>query len=106
MVAAGDEKPEGVGVAPLSPTSRSGKLRHPEPARGTTLGTSTKMILRVGPIADRSNGEPFLIREIHPDRLFIGNAMDARDLRLLHDHRIAAVVATLRLKVTVFDRRS
>ena len=33
-----------------------------------------------------------MIREIHPDRLFIGNAMDARDLRQLYDHRIAAVV--------------
>lgn len=33
-----------------------------------------------------------LIREIHPDCLLIGNAMDARDLRLLYDHRIAAVV--------------
>jgi protein-tyrosine phosphatase len=33
-----------------------------------------------------------LIREIHPDHLFIGNAMDARDVRLLYDHRIAAVV--------------
>ena len=33
-----------------------------------------------------------MIREIDPDRLFIGNAMDARDLRLLYDNRIAAVV--------------
>jgi len=33
-----------------------------------------------------------VIREIHPDRLFIGNAMDARDLQLLYDNRIAAVV--------------
>jgi len=33
-----------------------------------------------------------LIREIYPDRLFIGNAMDARDLQLLYDNRIAAVV--------------
>ena len=33
-----------------------------------------------------------MIREIHADLLFIGNAMDARDLRLLYDHRIAAVV--------------
>jgi hypothetical protein len=32
-----------------------------------------------------------LIREIHPG-LFIGNAMDARDLRLLYDNQIAAVV--------------
>jgi hypothetical protein len=38
------------------------------------------------------HGDSFLIREIHPQRLFVGNAMDARDLRLLHDHRIAAVV--------------
>ena len=33
-----------------------------------------------------------MIREIHSDLLFIGNAMDARDLRRLWDHRIAAVV--------------
>ena len=33
-----------------------------------------------------------LIREIHPDRLFIGNAMDARDLSQLYDNQIAAVV--------------
>lgn len=33
-----------------------------------------------------------MIREIHPDRLFLGNAMDARDLRLLYDIRIAAIV--------------
>jgi hypothetical protein len=33
-----------------------------------------------------------VIREIHPDRLFIGNAIDARDLRTLYDNRIAAVV--------------
>lgn len=33
-----------------------------------------------------------MIREVHPDRLFIGNAMDARDLRLLYDNQIAAVV--------------
>ena len=33
-----------------------------------------------------------MIREIHPDHLFIGNATDARDLRLLYDNRIAAVV--------------
>ena len=35
---------------------------------------------------------PFLIRKIHPDCLFLGNARDARDLQQLHDHRIAAVV--------------
>jgi protein-tyrosine phosphatase len=33
-----------------------------------------------------------LIREIYSDRLFLGNAMDARDLRLLYDHRLFAVV--------------
>ena len=33
-----------------------------------------------------------MIREIHSNRLFIGNAVDARDLRLLYDNRIAAVV--------------
>lgn len=33
-----------------------------------------------------------MIREIHPDRLFIGNAMDARDLQLLDDNRIVALV--------------
>ena len=33
-----------------------------------------------------------MIREILPDRLFIGNALDARDLRLLYRERIAAVV--------------
>lgn len=33
-----------------------------------------------------------MIRELHPDRLFIGNAIDARDMRLLHEKRIAAVV--------------
>ena len=33
-----------------------------------------------------------MIREIHSDHLFIGNAMDARDLRKLYDNRIAAVV--------------
>lgn len=38
------------------------------------------------------HGDSFLIREISPDRLFIGNAMDARDLQQLYEHRIAAVV--------------
>lgn len=33
-----------------------------------------------------------MIREILPDRLYLGNALDARDLRLLYDNRIAAVV--------------
>lgn len=33
-----------------------------------------------------------MIREIYSDRLLIGNAMDARDLRLLYDNRVAAVV--------------
>ena len=33
-----------------------------------------------------------MIREIHPSRLFIGNALDARDLRQLHDNGIGAVV--------------
>lgn len=33
-----------------------------------------------------------MIREVHPDRLFLGNAMDARDLKLLYDNQIAAVV--------------
>ena len=33
-----------------------------------------------------------MIREIHPDCLFVGNAMDCRDLGLLSDNRIAAVV--------------
>ncbi|MFO7903760.1 MAG: dual specificity protein phosphatase family protein [Planctomycetota bacterium] len=33
-----------------------------------------------------------MVREIHPDHLYLGNAMDARDLRLLYDNRIAAVV--------------
>ena len=33
-----------------------------------------------------------MIREIHPDHLFLGSAMDARDLRLIYDNRIAAVV--------------
>ncbi len=33
-----------------------------------------------------------MIREIHHDRLFLGNAMDARDLQQLHDLQIAAVV--------------
>ncbi len=33
-----------------------------------------------------------MIHEIHPDRLFLGNARDARDLQQLHNHRIAAVV--------------
>jgi hypothetical protein len=33
-----------------------------------------------------------VVREIHPGRLFIGNAIDARNLRLLYDNRIAAVV--------------
>jgi predicted protein tyrosine phosphatase len=33
-----------------------------------------------------------LIREIYGDLVFLGNALDARDLRGLHDHRIEAVV--------------
>ena len=33
-----------------------------------------------------------MIREILPDRLYLGNAMDARDLRQLYANRIAAVV--------------
>ena len=33
-----------------------------------------------------------MIREIHPERLFLGNALDIRDLRQLHEFRIAAVV--------------
>jgi protein-tyrosine phosphatase len=33
-----------------------------------------------------------MIREIHPHRLFIGNASDARNLQLLYERRIAAVV--------------
>ena len=33
-----------------------------------------------------------LIRDVYPERLFIGNAIDARDLRLLYNHRIAAVI--------------
>ena len=33
-----------------------------------------------------------MIREVHPGRLFIGNVIDARDLRLLFDNRIGAVV--------------
>ena len=33
-----------------------------------------------------------MISEIHADRSFLGNAMDARDLRLLYDNQIAAVV--------------
>ena len=32
-----------------------------------------------------------MIREIYPDRLFIGNALDARDLRLLYENQITAV---------------
>ncbi|MDY0169900.1 MAG: dual specificity protein phosphatase [Thermoguttaceae bacterium] len=32
------------------------------------------------------------MREIDSNLLFLGNAADARDLRLLYDHRIAAVV--------------
>ena len=38
------------------------------------------------------HGDSFLIREISPDLLFIGNAMDARDLQQLYEHRITAVV--------------
>jgi protein-tyrosine phosphatase len=33
-----------------------------------------------------------LIREVYPDRLYLGNAMDIRDLRRLYDNRIAAIV--------------
>jgi hypothetical protein len=33
-----------------------------------------------------------LIRNVFRDRLFIGNALEARDLRLLYDQRIAAVI--------------
>jgi len=33
-----------------------------------------------------------MFREIHPERLFIGNALEARDLRLLFEHQISAVV--------------
>ena len=33
-----------------------------------------------------------MIRQIHSDRLFIGNAFDARNLRLLGENAIAAVV--------------
>lgn len=33
-----------------------------------------------------------MLREILPDQLFLGHARDARDLRLLHDHQIAAVL--------------
>lgn len=33
-----------------------------------------------------------MIREVHPNSLFIGNALDIRDLRLLHENRIQAVV--------------
>ncbi len=33
-----------------------------------------------------------MIRAVHLDCLFVGNAMDARDLRLLADQRIAVVV--------------
>ncbi len=33
-----------------------------------------------------------MIREIHNDLLFVGNAIDARDLRVLRDNRIAGVV--------------
>jgi protein-tyrosine phosphatase len=33
-----------------------------------------------------------VIREIYSAHLFLGNAMDARDLRLLYDYRIRAVV--------------
>lgn len=33
-----------------------------------------------------------MIRNVYADRLFVGNAMDARDLRSLYDQRIAAVV--------------
>ena len=33
-----------------------------------------------------------LIREVYPDRLCLGNAIDIRDLRLLYENRIAAIV--------------
>ncbi|WP_254513085.1 dual specificity protein phosphatase family protein [Anatilimnocola floriformis] len=33
-----------------------------------------------------------MINAIHSDRLFLGNALDIRDLRQLHEYRIAAVV--------------
>jgi protein-tyrosine phosphatase len=33
-----------------------------------------------------------MIREVYSPLLFIGNALDARDLRLLHEHNIVAVL--------------
>ncbi|MDX1928002.1 MAG: dual specificity protein phosphatase [Pirellulaceae bacterium] len=33
-----------------------------------------------------------MIRPIYADTLFLGNALDARDLKSLYDHRISAVV--------------
>lgn len=64
-------------------------------SHGFTNGKSNGAARRSPPFVHSNsskNDEAGLIRNAHSNLLFVGNAMEARDLRLLHDTGIQAVV--------------